>query len=195
MNNPSPVRVALRVGLFSFIIIGIISMTYHATKDKIADNEYQALLQSLQAVISNNSYDNNLVQDVIQLHNKTIYRARKSGKPIAVLIISQTNHGYNGAIRLLIAINTQSKILGVRVLNHTETPGLGDKIELKKSDWVLSFTNKSLVSINSSQWAVKHDGGEFDQFTGATITPRAIVNEVKQTALFFQAHQQEIFTP
>jgi len=193
MNSPSPTLIALRVGLFSFIIMGLVSMTFHATKDKIADNEYQALLQSLQTVISADSYDNNLVQDVIQRHNKTIYRARKSGKPIAALIISQTNHGYNGTIRLLIAINTHDKILGVRVLNHTETPGLGDKIELKKSKWILGFTNQPLASINSPKWAVKHDGGEFDQFTGATITPRAIVNEVKQTALFFQHHQQEIF--
>jgi len=195
MNSPSPVLIALRVGLFSFIIMGLVSITFHATKDKIANNEYQALLQSLQTVIPVTSYDNDLVQDIIQLNNKTIYRARKSGNSVAALIISQTNQGYNGAIRLLIAINTQHKILGVRVLNHTETPGLGDKIELKKSNWILSFTNQPLASINSPQWAVKHDGGEFDQFTGATITPRAIVNEVKQTALFFQDYQQEIFAP
>ncbi|MBW6452625.1 MAG: electron transport complex subunit RsxG, partial [Methyloprofundus sp.] len=184
-----------RIGLFSFIIVGLVSVVYHGTKEKIADNERRALLQSLQSVIDKRLYDNDLANDKIQLNanekNHTIYRARKAGQPIAAIITSTTTQGYNGTIDLLIALNVSGTINGVRVLNHRETPGLGDAIELKKSPWILSFNQLTLKNLD--QWAVKRDGGSFDQFTGATITPRAIVNEVKNTAVFFQQQQHEIF--
>ena len=193
MTLSPPLTAAIRVALFSFIIVGLVSLVYHASKDKIAENEYLALLHSLQAVLSSDSYDNDLVNDVIQLQAHTIYRARKAGKPVAAIIKSTTAHGYNGDIHLLIAINIDGTIMGVRVLSHKETPGLGDKIELKKFDWILGFEKKSLADNDLSLWAVKRDGGLFDQFTGATITPRAIVNDVKKTALFFQQHHLAIF--
>ncbi|MDF1581900.1 MAG: electron transport complex subunit RsxG [Methyloprofundus sp.] len=195
MNIAQPTLAALRIGLFSFIIVGLVSVVYHGTKEKIADNERRALLQSLQSVIDKRLYDNDLANDKIQLNanekNHTIYRARKAGQPIAAIITSTTTQGYNGTIDLLIALNVSGTINGVRVLNHRETPGLGDAIELKKSAWILSFNQLPLQTLD--QWAVKRDGGSFDQFTGATITPRAIVNEVKNTAVFFQQHQHEIF--
>lgn len=193
MSLSPPLIAALRVGIFSFIIVGLVTLVFHASKDKIAENEYLDLLHSLQAVLSSGSYDNELVHDVIQLQNRTIYRARKAGKPVAAIIKSMSAHGYNGDIHLLIAIHIDNTIMGVRVLGHKETPGLGDKIELKKSDWILGFEKKSLVDNDLSLWAVKRDGGIFDQFTGATITPRAIVNEVKNTALFFRRNQAAIF--
>lgn len=193
MKLSSPVTAAIRVGLFSFMIVALVSLVYHASKDKIAENEYLDLLHSLQAVLSPDSYDNDLVNDVILLQTQTIYRARKAGKPVAAIIQSTTPYGYNGDIQLLIALDMQGRIIGVRVLKHKETPGLGDKIDLKKSDWILNFAQKSLADNDLSLWAVKRDGGLFDQFTGATITPRAIVNEVKKTALFFQHNQQVIF--
>ena len=188
-----PLTAAIRVGLFSFMIVGLITLVFHASKDKIAENEYLALLHSLQDVLSETSYDNDLVNDVIQLKAHTIYRARKAGKPVAAIIKSTSANGYNGDIDLLIAINTEGQIIGVRVLKHKETPGLGDKIELKKSAWILSFNHRSLAETALPLWAVKRDGGMFDQFTGATITPRAIVNEVKKTAVFFQQNQPAIF--
>jgi electron transport complex protein RnfG len=195
MTISLPILAALRIGLFSFIIIGLVSLVYHGTKDKIADNERRALLQSLQSVIDKRLYDNDLVHDKIQLRSGeqayTVYRARKADKSIAAIITSTTTQGYNGAIDLLIAINVSGTINAVRVLNHRETPGLGDAIELKKSNWILSFNQLAIEDLE--QWAVKRDGGNFDQFTGATITPRAIVNEVKNTTLFFQQHQHEIF--
>lgn len=193
MRFSAPVNAAIRVGLFSFIIVGLVTLVFHATKDKIAANERQALLRSLQEVLTKDSYDNDLTNDVIQLQAYTIYRARKAGYPVAAILNSTTPMGYNGDISLLTAITTNGKISGVRVVKHKETPGLGDKIDTEKSDWVLAFNNKSLNQVSSSKWAVKQDGGRFDQFTGATITPRAIVNEVKKTALFFQQNQQIIF--
>ena len=193
MKLTSPISAAFRVGLFSFIIVGMVSLVFHATKDKIADNERQALLDSLQSVLNPESYDNDLANDVIQLQAYTIYRARKSGTPVAAILTSTTSHGYNGNIHLLLGITMEGKISGVRVLMHKETPGLGDNIEIKKTNWISSFKHKSLSDMSTRQWAVKQDGGIFDQFTGATITPRAIVNEVKKTGLFFQQNQQIIF--
>jgi len=193
MTVSAPLIAALRVATFSFLIVGLVTLVFHATKDKIADNEQQALLHSLQTVLNPDSYDNNIAQDLIHKQGYSIYRARKAGQPVAAIISTTTAQGYNGDIRLLLAITTEGKITGVRVLTHKETPGLGDKIELKKSSWILNFNDKTLADINSTQWAVKRDGGSFDQFTGATITPRAIVNQVKQTGLFFQQHQTTLF--
>ena len=193
MKPTSPASAAIRVGLFSFIIVGLVSLVFHGTKDKIAANERQDLLNSLQSVLNQDSYDNDLANDALKIQTYTIYRARKSGAPVAAILTSTTSHGYNGDIGLLIGITIEGKITGVRVLKHKETPGLGDKIEIKKSDWILDFKHKSLSEMSSVQWAVKQDGGLFDQFTGATITPRAIVNEVKKTGLFFQQNQQIIF--
>lgn len=193
MKLSAPVNAALRVGLFSFIIVGMVALTFHATKDKIASNERQALLLNLQAVLSQGSYDNDLAKDVIQLDAYTIYRARKASLPIAAIFKSTTPKGYNGDIKLLIAISIAGKVTGVRVLYHKETPGLGDKIDMTKSDWILGFNDKTLNEMSSIYWAVKRDGGNFDQFTGATITPRAIVNEVKKVGLFFQQNQKLIF--
>ncbi|GFO71836.1 electron transport complex protein RnfG [Bathymodiolus japonicus methanotrophic gill symbiont] len=193
MKPSTPITTALRIGLFSFIIVGMVSLVFNATKDKIADNEHQALLDSLQSVLNQNSYDNDLANDVIQLQGYTIYRAKKSDTSVAAILSSTTAHGYNGDIGLLIGIDISGKISGVRVLKHRETPGLGDKIEIKKSNWIHSFKHKSINDMHSKHWAIKRDGGEFDQFTGATITPRAIVNEVKKSGLFFQQNQQIIF--
>lgn len=111
------------------------------------------------------------------------------------MMIVTAPDGYNGDIRLLIGINAAGSILGVRVISHRETPGLGDPIEAEKSDWIHGFKQKSLKTPQSSGWAVKKDGGEFDQFTGATISPRAVVRAVHTTLLYFKANKQALFVP
>ena len=103
-----------------------------------------------------------------------------------------TNSGYSGAIKSLIGIDKSGNILGVRVIAHAETPGLGDKIELAKSDWILKFNHHSLSDLTAQQWKVKKDGGTFDQFSGATITPRAVVGSVYQGLAFFKQHQTQL---
>ena len=117
---------------------------------------------------------------------QTAYIARKDGNPVAIAITSTAPDGYNGNIELIIAINMDNSVSGVRVLKHQETPGLGDKVELRKSDWISSFNGKKMLSDNDSRWAVAKDGGMFDQFTGATITPRAVVKAVKKTVIYFK---------
>jgi electron transport complex protein RnfG len=122
-----------------------------------------------------------------------VYRARKQNQPVATIFQVTAPDGYSGNIRLLVGVNSDQSLAGVRVLAHKETPGLGDKIEIEKADWIKQFTGKSLINPSESQWAVKKDGGEFDQFSGATITPRAVVNQTKRVLVWAQSHLNEAF--
>lgn len=113
-----------------------------------------------------------------------IYIAEQDGTPVAAVLEATAPDGYSGTIQLLVGADFNGTILGTRVTEHHETPGLGDKIELRLSDWITGFSGKKIQGDNDSHWAVKKDGGDFDQFTGATITPRAVVNAVKRAGLY-----------
>ncbi|TNH04610.1 electron transport complex subunit RsxG [Testudinibacter sp. TR-2022] len=159
------------------------------TRDRIQNAALNQQRQLLSQVIPADYFDNALIDACVvpdQKHYpflKTIYIARKQGEISAYAIKAITNQGYSGRIEILLGIRPDGKVLGVRVLNHKETPGLGDKIEAEKSDWIYRFDQQLFSLENQQQWAVKKDGGKFDQFAGATITPRAVVNAVKQAAL------------
>ena len=144
-----------------------------------------------------------MFNDVIQVTEKeslgskkplNIYRARKEGKNIAVIISAVAPDGYAGDISLLVAIDNSGKLIGVRVAKHRETPGLGDAIELKRSDWILNFNGRSLDNPGKKGWRVKRDGGVFDQFTGATITPRAVVKAVYKALEYFKQNSDVLFS-
>ncbi len=183
------------LGGFSLIFIFALALSYDLTKDRIAEQERIRLLSQLQQLLVEGTYDNEPENDVHidESTGRTIYRVRKNAQPVAALITTVAPNGYSGSIHLLVGINMNGELLGVRALKHQETPGLGDAIDLRKSDWVLSFNEKSLSNPAPRQWAVKKDGGVFDAFTGATITPRAVVGEVKNTLEYFQQHQRELF--
>jgi electron transport complex protein RnfG len=148
-------------------------------------------------------YDNDLFTDIAIVHNEallgtdrgvSIYRARKEGQPVAAVVASTAPDGYNGEIRLLVGINYDGTLIGVRVVGHKETPGLGDMIDARRSNWILSFDGLSLNNLTRTSWNVKRDGGVFDQFTGATITPRAVVKAVHNTLLHFEQNRDDIFS-
>ena len=157
-------------------------MLWVVTKPTIDRAKDQLLQDQLNAVLANIEYNNHLTRDikVIDSHDGaiTVYRARLDSSPVAAIYDTVTLSGYSGAIRLLVGIDTSGTITGVRVLEHRETPGLGDAIDINKSDWITGFDMHSLESLSPQEWRVKKDGGNFDQFTGATITPRAVVNTV-----------------
>lgn len=192
---------ALMLGLFSVVGIGLVVMVFGATADKIAQNERDAMLRSLKQLVAEDLYDNDIVNDKLEVtdlnpENKkpaAIYRARKNGQPVSAVLTTIAPDGYNGNIKLLVAVNVSGELAGVRVVSHHETPGLGDEIEPEKSDWILGFANISFESLAEEKWAVKRDGGEFDQFTGATITPRAVVKAVKKALRYFHQHKATIF--
>lgn len=200
-------RNGLILAVFALVTTGLIALTYFGTKDQIALQQQQKLLSILNAVVDENSYNNQIQLDCAEvlapnyLGNKKpqrIYRAKQQGKPVAVAIETTAPDGYSGKIQLVVGMYTPTPenavVSGVRILEHKETPGLGDKIELRISDWVLGFVQQEYNAQNSDMWAVKKDGGQFDQFTGATITPRAVVNAVKKSIEFYLKNQDTIFS-
>lgn len=194
---------SLVLGLFAVVTVGLVAITQQATVSRILAAERAAKSQTLSQLLPAGSFDNLLQDSQIQLaadpllgtHNaKAAYLATLKGVPSAVILQVSAAEGYSGAIHLLVAISAQGRVIGVRVLKHKETPGLGDKIELAKSAWIRSFDGKSLTDPDAAGWAVKKDLGQFDQFAGATITPRAVVKAVHQALQYFAAHQRELLT-
>lgn len=197
----------LVLAVFAIFTTGLISLTYFGTKDQIALQQQQKLLGILNAVINENSYDNLIQQDcalvtsVEMLGSKEpqhIYRATKQGQAVAAAIETTAPDGYSGKIQLVVGVTSSqadsATVTGVRILDHKETPGLGDKIDLRINNWVLDFNNQIYTAEIASNWAVKKDGGQFDQFTGATITPRAVVNAVKASVEYYLANKAAIFS-
>ncbi len=193
---------AVLLGLFAIVGTGMVSLTYENTAERIAANHRAALLKTLHELIPPEQYDNDMFIDTISVTDPAllgsdrpvnVYRARKAGKPVAAIIECIAPDGYNGNIYLLVAIRYNGQLAGVRVVNHRETPGLGDAINLSHSNWILGFTGKSLQNPKAKQWAVKRDGGVFDQFTGATITPRAVVKAIHNCLIYFNQHRDELF--
>jgi electron transport complex protein RnfG len=197
-----PVSVAgILLALFATAGTALVAVTNNLTAEKIAANEREALLQSLTALVPAETIDNDIATDTRLVSQRAllgsdqtlVYLGRKEGSPVAAVFSSVVPNGYSGPIKLLVAVRTDGTLGGVRVVAHKETPGLGDKVEESRSDWILSFNDKSLSKPALAGWKVKKDGGQFDQFTGATITPRAIVNGVKNTLLYFQEHGKALF--
>ena len=197
----------LALAVFAVITTGLISLTYFGTRDQITLQQQQKLLSILNAVIDEGSYDNSiqldcaLVTSVEMLGSdqpQHIYRATKQGRPVAAAIETTAPDGYSGKIQLVVGVTSSkldsAKVTGVRILDHKETPGLGDKIDLRINDWVLDFDNQVYTAEMASNWAVKKDGGQFDQFTGATITPRAVVNAVRASVEYYLANKTTIFS-
>ena len=188
--------------LFAVIGSGLVAYTFDSTEERIAENQRRALLNSLNELVPSDRYDNNIFSDILLVSNREllgtdepipVYRARKGGWPVAAVLAPVATDGYNGNIRLLVAINLDGTLAGTRVVQHRETPGLGDGIEASRSDWILGFDGKSLSNTAKKDWRVKRDGGQFDQFTGATITPRAVVKAVHKALLYFKIHRQKLF--
>jgi electron transport complex protein RnfG len=193
---------SLILGLFAVVTVGIVALTQQGTVERIAAAERQAKVAALAQILPAGSYDNPLLDSQRELRDPllgarsaTLYVATLAGEPAAVILQASAPDGYSGAIHLLIGIHADGRLSGVRVVGHKETPGLGDKIELAKSPWILGFDGKSLQNPDESGWAVKKDQGRFDQFAGATITPRAVVKAVHNALRYFDAHRAELFAP
>lgn len=191
----------LGIALFAIVTAGLIAATQVSTQTRIADNVRAQEAKALYEIVPAERVDEDLLT-----HTKAIdaselgyasakaYQAVNQGQVVAVILPVIAADGYSGDINLVVGINRDGSVSGVRVLAHKETPGLGDKIEVKKSPWILSFNDKAMTATNTATWAVKKDGGEFDQFTGATITPRAVVNAVVRALAFFEQHKTQLLT-
>lgn len=187
---------------FALVTTGLIAVTYVGTKDRIQFEREKQLLSVLNELVPESKHTNELHLDCIHVNSaellgstsdQRIFRARNANENIAAVIETTAPNGYSGDIKMVVAVSYNGASLGTRVVEHKETPGLGDKVDLRVSDWILAFNNVPFGGEDDNRWRVKKDGGQFDQFTGATITPRAVVQAVKNTLVYYNENRDMIF--
>ena len=209
MAAPVPEPRASRTGVVVLLLVaiaafGLVALVHEATREEIAASAQARRLARFQEVLQGQRFDNDLLGDAVVVRDAELlgtpetlhaWRARRDGQAVAVVLEAVAPDGYSGPIRLLVGIAPDGHVLGVRVLEHRETPGLGDAIESGRSDWIERFAGLSLRNPASAEWRVRKDGGNFDQFTGATITPRAVVGAVANALRYFERHRDELLAP
>jgi electron transport complex protein RnfG len=190
------------LGVLAGVCTALVAATHSVTAPQIAANEQAYLEQSLKPVLDGVEYDGMLSESTIAIpppHELpgddpvTVYRVYADAAPVAALFVVAARDGFSGPIRLLVGVAADGRVTGVRVLSHRETPGLGDLIDADKSDWILQFTGRSLDDPHAAAWAIKRDGGEFDQLTGASITPRAVVRAIRQTLEYYGENPETVY--
>lgn len=199
---PTVSRNAFLLTTFAIVCTACVAVVNLLTKPVIASQEQQALLKTLNQLIPEDSYNNDIFASCFMVsddkllgkgQSHPVFIAKKDQQPVALMLESSTFRGYGGEIKLAIGIYKNGQLAGVRVINHSETPGLGDKIQSNKSDWLLAFNQKSYQPLQQQRWEVKKNGGDFDAFTGATITPRAVVLAVKDALIYFAENKHSLF--
>jgi Na+-translocating ferredoxin:NAD+ oxidoreductase subunit G len=197
-----PAKPALTLAVLAAVLTALLALVASFTRERIADNEQAWIKQRLDALVAPDSHDNDLLADSIAVaapdllgsaQPVRIYRARRGGAPVAAVIRPIAPDGYRGPIELLVAIGRDGRLIGVQVIRHEETPGLGDAFESRDVHWLDRFRGRSLIDPPTQRWTVRRDGGDFDAFTGATITPRAIVKAVRNALEYYQRNAQRIF--
>ena len=194
---------SLLLAVFALVTAVILASTDRLTEDRIAESERLAAQKALFEIIPLERHNNDLLLDTQPIPKQywaslglesggDIHIARLDGQPVAAIIPTITPEGYSGDIAMIVGVNFDGTIAGVRVVEHKETPGLGDKVDLRKSGWILSFNGKSLSNPEPSAWNVKKEKGDFDQFTGATITPRAVIHQIAKTLEYFSQDKQRL---
>ncbi|MEM1175010.1 MAG: electron transport complex subunit RsxG [Pseudomonadota bacterium] len=197
---------ALRNGLTLAVIAGIctslVAGTFYVTQQRIEENRQAWLERSLKPALAGLMYDSDVTESVVVLEpphalpgneRALIYRVYSGSEPVAALFVVSARDGYSGPIRVLVGIDLDGRVSGVRILEHRETPGLGDGIEHDKSDWDRQFTGRSLRDPETGDWAIRRDGGVFDQLSGASVTPRAVITAVRDTLIWFEANREQVF--
>jgi electron transport complex protein RnfG len=190
------------LALLAVLGVGLLAGVHELTRERITEQERAALRARLAEVLDPARYDNDPLADSFTEtapdllgddRPVRVYRARREGRPVAVMLETVAPDGYNGDIGLLVGIDANGVVTGVRVLQHRETPGLGDPIEARRSDWIEGFRGRSLGDPPPARWTVRKDGGDFDQFTGATITPRAVTRAVARALELADARRASWF--
>lgn len=191
------------LGAFAIICTAVVASISQWTKPIIAQQEQSALLKTINQLIPQDSYNNDIfascfiVSDDNLLgkgQSQQVFVAKQDNLPVALMLQTSTFKGYSGEIKLAVGILADGSVAGVRVIRHTETPGLGDKVQTNKSDWIYAFNGKAYQPEYDAQWEVAKNGGVFDAFTGATITPRAVTLAVKDALIYFAKNKQQLFS-
>lgn len=185
------------------ICTAMVALTWQLTAERIEANRKAWLERSLQPALSGLFFDSSVTESMITIppphelpgnEAVIVYRVYAGSEPVAALFVITARDGYAGPIRLLLGVTMEGAVTGVRILEHRETPGLGDRIESSKSDWVLQFDGRSLQDPEEKMWAIKTDGGNFDQLTGASITPRSVIRAIRETLTYFALNRDAIFS-
>lgn len=196
-------KTAITLIAFALVFTALLAYVFKITKAPIEKSEAEARMALFSQIVPPNLHDNDMLKDAITLAPSDLLgntqatianRARINNAPSAIILEAIAHDGYSGDIKLLIAIQYDGSIAGVRVLTHKETPGLGDYIDILKGNWIKLFDGESLSKTGDPQWKVKKDGGQFDYMTGATITPRAVVKAVHKALKYFEANKQLLFS-
>jgi len=198
---PRTAKSGVTLAAIAAVCATLVAATHRLTTDRIAANEQAWLEQSLLPALGDIDYDGSITESRLELEPPhdlpgndpaVIYRAYSGSTPVAALFAVTAPGGYAGPIRILVGVDAGGAVTGVRILEHRETPGLGDGIESTRSAWVHQFDGRSLGNPPAGAWQLRVDGGEFDQLTGASVTPRAVIKAIRDTLLYFDAHQAEI---
>lgn len=201
------IRTAAILFVFVIIFTGLLSGAYLWTKPSIEASAAEEKMKLIDEVLPRTEYNNNLLSDTISLpatpelgltDPSTLYRARQSGQPVALVFEAVAPDGYAGKVRLIVAVRANGEVAGVRVTQHKETPGLGDYVEVKKDKnkarpWITQFTGLSLAQVSDKEWKVKKDGGRFDYYAGATVTPRAVTKATLKAVQWATANRDRLF--
>jgi electron transport complex protein RnfG len=192
----------ITLAVIAALCTSLVAATYHLTADRIAANDKALLEQSLNPALADLFYDSGVSESLLVLppphelpgsDEALIYRVYANEEPVAALFVVTARDGFSGPIRILIGVDITGVVTGIRILQHRETPGLGDKIVASRSDWVHQFAGRSIIDPDPGKWAIRRDGGQFDQLTGASVTPRAVIKAMRDTLIYFAAHKTEIF--
>lgn len=190
------------LAVIAAICTSLVAFTYQLTAERIAANDKALLEQSLEPALSDLFFDSGVSESRLVVapphelpgdDEALIYRIYAKGEPVAALFVVTARDGFAGSIRILLGVDMQGVVTGLRILNHRETPGLGDKIESRRSDWVHQFTGRALGDPDVTDWAIRRDGGQFDALTGASVTPRAVIKAMRDTLIYFEANREQIF--
>ena len=193
-------RSGSRLSLSVATAVLVTTLVFVVTKQQREHSSQRVLINQLAALLPTGAYDNNPAIDNIQLNKSvsssltvnTAYLYKTANTVRGAVLHVTTSQGYSGDIELLVALSQSTQVHGVALIAHTETPGLGDKIEQYRSDWLMQFTDLQATSMPTSAWSVKKDGGDFDQITGATITPRAVINAVSDTISWYSRNYDSL---
>lgn len=203
-SRRSMLKNALLLGAFAVLCVGLVAVVHQFTQARIEQAQREARGRLLLELLPPGSYDNHPLDAPVEVFEPKLlgkpqpaqaFVARLQGRATGVILPATAPDGYSGAIELLVGVSAEGRLLGVRVVAHKETPGLGDKIEPGKSDWLHGFDGRSLADPDEAGWKVKKDGGRFDQFAGATVTPRAVVKATHKALQYFDAHKAALLAP
>jgi electron transport complex protein RnfG len=192
MANKESTFMNMLATLFGVTLVaaGLLGSVYAITKEPIRLAELKKKNEAIQVVVP--GFDNEPSQEVERLFadgdSLYLYTARKGDTILGTAVETFTNMGFSGEIKLMVGFEQDGTIIDIAVVKHEETPGLGDKMEKRKSDFSVQFMGKHPDSFNL---AVKKDRGDVDAITASTITSRAYCDAVTRAYNAFMESQKD----